>query len=302
MKEELPKYHEQMLPLLGLYANGLPLKLDDLEKPLAKVMGLSDDLLEVRYEQENPKSRTVFLDRMGWARTYLAKAKLLDRVATNTYIITDRGKQLLEDKPDKLTSKVLREKYPDFWDEHTTKKARIKHGEIEEIEENTTPEELITSSIQSLREAVSLELREKLHTMSPRQFEFLVVELLEKMGYGVGEATRYSKDGGIDGLVRGDYLGFEMIYVQAKRWAGNVGRKEVSQFVGDILTKGARKGIFITTSGFNKDALEASNINNLQLILVDGDKLVEHMINFGLGVSVAQSHNVYKIDIDYFEN
>lgn len=301
MKQDLPKYHEQMLPLLELYADRQMHKLYDLEKDLAKKMGISEELLNVVYDADDPKSRTIFLDRMGWARTYLVKAKLIERVATNTYVITKRGQELLQEKPQKLNAAILRERYTDFWDEHTTRSAKIKHGELEENDENKTPEELITESTKSLRESVKAELLEKLRTMSPRQFEFLVVELLERMSYGVGETTRYSQDGGIDGLVRSDYLGFELVYVQAKRWQNNVGRRDVSQFIGDILQKGAKKGIFITTSDYNKEALNAPNVQNLQLILINGEQLAQYMIDLELGVSVAQIHKVYKVDTDYFE-
>lgn len=301
MKQDLPKFHEQMLPLLELYRDGKAHKLYDLEKDLAKKMSVPNELLEVTYDPSNPKSRTIFLDRMGWARTYLAKAKLIERIATNTYIITERGQKLLAQKPTTLNRATLQELYPDFWDEHTTRSAKVKHGEIEESDEGKTPEELITASTTELRAQVKEELLEKLLTMSPRQFEFLVVELLERMGYGIGETTRYSQDGGIDGLVKSDYLGFELVYVQAKRWQNNVGRRDVSQFIGDILQKGAKKGIFITTSGYNKEALNAPNVQNLQLILINGEELAQYMIDLELGVSVAQNHKVYKVDTDYFE-
>ena len=294
MEYEVPKFHEMMLPLLQQFADGQEYVWDDFTEIVAKELGVTEEQVAIGYE--NNLSRSVFKDRMSWAKTFLSKAKLIEKTeARKTFKITKRGRELLATEPPAITVKLLKT-YPDFWDELT--KRKIPTDEIDEAE---TPEEEITSAISKLSDRVKEELLDSLQSMHPQKFEFLVVELLVRMGYGAGEVTRYTSDGGIDGIIRADAFGFEKIYIQAKRWQNAVGRRDVTQFVGDIMAKHAKKGIFITTSSFNKDALNAANVPEPHVILVDGPQLCDYLLKHELGVVARESLKIYELDKDFFE-
>ncbi len=292
---EVPKFNELMLPLLRQYSDRAEHRWLDLADLVADDMGLSEEQRKRLYPNTINPNRSIFIDRLSFARLFLTKAKLLRQVVRGTYSITERGEALLSEEPKEITVKRLKQ-YPDFWDERTKKE------QIPDRQENNdeTPIDRMSSAFDELQSDLEEALLNRVLQMPPQAFEVLVMRLLEKMGYGVGQETRYTKDGGIDGEITGDFLGFEKIYVQAKRWQGNVGRIEVSQFIGDISRKQAKKGIFITTSDFSKDAWEGLP-RDPQVILVNGEKLVEIMIRFDLGVGPDRNFTIKKIDSDFFD-
>lgn len=170
---------------------------------------------------------------------------------------------------------------------------------------DVTPEEALDSAYQRLRLDLEAELLEQVKATSPSFFERLVVELLVQMGYGgtlrdAGQAVGKSGDGGIDGIIKEDRLGLDLIYIQAKRWEGTVGRPEIQKFAGALQGHRARKGVFITTSSFSRDALDFTSRIESKIVLIDGAALAKHMIDYNVGVSISQSYDVKKIDSDYF--
>jgi restriction system protein len=253
-------------------------------------------------------NQSIFDNRVGWAKTYLKKAGLLDSPKRATFIITELGRQTLTQKPNRIDTKYLR-KFPSFLDFQNASR-----NENETEEENTnvvineqTPEEILDKAFQRIRKALASELLNKVIELSPAFFERLVVELLVKMGYGgsikeAGKAIGKSGDEGIDGTIKEDKLGLDIIYIQAKRWKpGNViGRPELQKFVGALAGQGAKKGIFITTSNFTKEALEYTPRNETKIVLIDGEQLTQLMIDYNLGCTPQQMYEIKKIDSDYF--
>ena len=173
-------------------------------------------------------------------------------------------------------------------------------------EDETTPEERIESAFNDLRESLVADLRAKLADVNPFRFEQVVLDLLVAMGYcgsrrEAAEVTKKSGDAGIDGVINEDRLGLDVIYVQAKRWKNNVGREEIQNFVGALAGKKASKGVFITTSALNENAREYAAGLHQKIILIDGRRLAELMIEHGIGVAEEHAYSVKKIDSDYFE-
>lgn len=301
----IPDYQTLMLPLLKLVADGREYKLSDTVEILARQFRLSD---KERSELLPSGQTFVFGSRVGWARTYLKKSGLLDAPKRGIITITKRGKDVLKEDVPEINVKYLK-KFPEFLEFQSAKKEEISSIEISPIEEtklHQTPEELIESGYQSIRKSLEQEILSKLKNVHPSFFEKIVVELLVKMGYGgsiaeAGKATRYSNDEGIDGIIKEDKLGLDVIYIQAKRWEGIVGRPELHKFVGALAGQGAKKGIFITTSSFTKDAEQYTPKNETKIVLIDGEKLAQYMIDYNLGVSVQNTYEIKKIDSDYFE-
>lgn len=178
--------------------------------------------------------------------------------------------------------------------------------QIEDTTDNKTPEEQVEAGYQSIKNSLKQELLEKLKLVHPAFFEKIVVELLVKMGYGgtiaeAGKATKYSNDEGIDGIIKEDKLGLDVIYIQAKRWEGIVSRPEIQKFVGALAGQRAKKGVFITTSGFSKEAISYASQMDAKIVLIDGEQLAQYMIDYNLGVSIQNTYEIKRIDSDYFE-
>ncbi len=219
-------------------------------------------------------------------------------------IITQRGLDILAQNPNEINVKFLKQ-FPEFIEFQTAKKEND-NGQEEEII-NRTPEENLEVAYVRLRKELADELLNKVISLPPAFFEKLVVELLVKMGYGgsikdAGKAIGKSGDEGIDGTIKEDKLGLDIIYIQAKRWNPNVvvSRPEIQKFVGALAGQGAKKGIFITTSRFSKEAKEYNPMNETKIVLIDGEKLANYMIDYNLGVSTINNFEIKKIDIDYF--
>lgn len=296
----IPDYQSIMLPLLKLTADGKEYKVSDLTDVLASEFKLTD---EDRKELLPSGQTFVFGSRVGWARTYLKKAGLLDSHRRATIQITPRGSAVLKKHPAKIDVKLLRQ-FPEFLEFQNAKKEES--NTATEISTSQTPEEALEIAYQSIRKSLAQELRKKVIEQSPAYFEKLVVELLVRMGYGgsikdAGRATRLTNDEGIDGIIKEDKLGLDFIYIQAKRWDNqSVGRPDIQSFVGALDGQRANKGIFITTSRFAESAKEFVKNITKKVILIDGEQLADLMIEYGLGVSTSAVYEVKKLDNDYF--
>lgn len=290
----IPDFQAIMLPLLQYASDG--------KEYLADVFNLSN---EERKELLPSGQQTVFDNRVGWARTHLKKAVLLEYPKRGFFQITERGKDLLIQNPTKINIKFLNQ-FPEHIEFLNSKKDNDKsEPEIIEISE-TTPQESIEFGYQKIRKELELELLNRVKSCSPDFFERLVVDLLVKMGYGgsrrdAGRAIGKSGDGGIDGIIKEDKLGLDIVYIQAKRWDNTVvGRPEIQKFVGALHGQRARKGVFITTSRFSQEAREYVSIIDSKIVLIDGQELAQLMIDNHVGVSTVSIYEIKKIDSDYF--
>lgn len=298
----IPDYQTIMLPLLKLAG-------DKKEHSIREAIDSIADLFKLSDEQKKevlPSGRSYIIDnRVGWARTYLKKAGLLEDTRRSHFRITEEGLKALAKSPTEINIKFLQQ-FPGF-NEFRKKKDDEEDGQEQVIQEDSsqTPQELLEYGYQKIKRDLAQELLESVKKVSPRFFEQLVVELLLKMGYGgslkdAGKAIGQSGDGGIDGIIKEDKLGLDVIYIQAKRWENVVGSKEIRNFVGSLVGQKANKGVFITTSGFTKDALEYVKTITHKVILIDGEMLAQLMIENNVGVSGVISYEVKKIDSDYF--
>lgn len=301
----IPDYQSLMLPLMKLVSDGQEHRYRDIIEKLAVEFQVTDN---ERKELLASGNQAIFDNRVGWAKTYLKKAGLLDSPKRAIFIITDLGRQTLAKNPDRIDAKYLRQ-FPAFLEFQNASRNDNGTGEETTTVEISyqTPEESLDKAYQRIRRALASELLNKVVELSPAFFERLVVELLVKMGYGgsikdAGKAMGKSGDEGIDGTIKEDKLGLDIIYIQAKRWKpGNViGRPELQKFVGALAGQGAKKGIFITTSSFTKEALEYSPRNETKIVLIDGEQLAQLMIDYNLGCTPQQSYELKKIDSDYF--
>ncbi|NBB23109.1 restriction endonuclease [Runella sp. CRIBMP] len=300
----IPDYQSIMLPLLTLVSDKQEHKYRDVIESLSAYYKLSD---EERKELLASGQQAIFDNRVGWAKTYLKKAGLLDSPKRATIVITQRGIDTLSKSLNRIDVKFLKQ-FPEFVDFQTAKRDEIPDEGIliQEISEQT-PEEIFDNSYQRIRKTLATELLKRVLELPPSFFEKMVVELLVRMGYGgsikdAGKAIGKSGDEGIDGTIKEDKLGLDIIYIQAKRWQlGNVvGRPEIQKFVGALAGQGAKKGVFITTSSFTKEALEYMPRNETKIVLIDGSQLSQLMIDYNLGVATHQIYELKKIDNDYF--
>jgi len=294
----IPTYEEVMLPLMRIGADKQEHSMRQVVDRLATDFKLTD----MERKELLPSGRDeVFNNRVGWARTYLKKAGLVEITRWGYFKITERGLALLKENPAKIDTKFLY-RYKEFGDFKAYK--RTAGGE--EVSEPGGPVEALETASQAAKDSLAIELREQLKKTSPRLFERIVVDLLLAMGYGgnlkdAGEAVGGIGDEGIDGIIKADKLGLDTIYIQAKRWDKSpVGRPEVHKFAGALQGKHAKKGIFITTSDYTKEARDyVSSIEN-KIILIDGNELAQFMIDFNVGVTVENTFYLKKVNSDYF--
>jgi restriction system protein len=303
----VPDYQSLMLPLLK-YAGSRDQEVSTGEavEALAVELGLSE---EDRKEMLPSGVQPTFDNRVGWAATYMKKAGLLTPTRRGYYCITERGQALLRTRPSRIDVRLLRQ-YPEFLEFQNLKGARrptqANDDAIVEESEDATPSEVLEQGYQSLRNQLADELLEKLKTVSPAFFERVVVELLVRMGYGgsrsdAGRAIGKTGDGGIDGIIKEDKLGLDVVYIQAKRWGENpVGRPDVMQFAGALQGQRATKGIFLTTSRFTDDAQRYVAQIGSKIVLIDGKQLADLMIDHDVGVSTVSLYPVKKVDSDFF--
>jgi len=295
----IPDYQSVMLPLLRFAADRKEHSLKETIEGLAKIFKLSE---EERIEKLPSGQTYVFNNRVGWARTYLKKAGLLEDTKRAHFVITERGVNLLGENLDRIDVSIL-ERYEEFREFKNVSRHASK-CEVNEIGEKT-PAEMLEQAYQTLREELSQDLINQIMNCTSEFFEKLVVELLVKMGYGgslrdAGQAVDRSHDEGIDGIIKEDKLGLDVIYIQAKRWQGVVGRPDIQKFVGALQGQRANKGIFITTSSFTREAVEYITSILTRIILIDGNQLAELMIDYDIGVSTVSTYMVKRVDSDYF--
>ena len=301
----IPDYQTCMLPFLRFLSDGAEHTLLAAEDSLADHFKLTP---AERAELLPSGQQGVFKNRIGWARTYLKKAALLESPKRGVFKITDRGLKTLASKPSRIDVKYL-EQFPEFIEFRDASKPANGAGAVAVTElpqSKTTPEEAIEVAHQGLREQLAAELLTRILSCSPTFFEQLVVELLVKMGYGgsrrdAGERIGQTGDGGIDGIIKEDRLGLDTIFIQAKRWQGSVGRPEIQKFVGALQGQRAKKGVFITTSTYTADAADYATRIDTKVVLIDGKQLAGLMIDFDVGVAPAATYVVKRVDSDYFE-
>jgi len=302
----IPDYQTLMYPVLKLAEDGGTYKFRDSIELLADQFSLTD---EERRELLPSGSQAVFDNRVGWARSYLKQAGLLDTPKRGFFEITQRGKELLDSGISRIDNSVL-EQFEEFQEFKNRKKKKEDSDTTDtaesSIDSDQTPEDQIASAYRTIKAGIQKEILENIMNSSPAFFERLVIELVVRMGYGgsradAGRAIGKSGDGGIDGIINEDKLGLDVIYIQAKRWEGSVGRPEIQKFAGALQGQRARKGIFITTSSFSEQALDYVTMIDSKIILIDGDRLSSLMFEHSVGVSTAGIYELKKIDSDYFE-
>lgn len=291
-----------MLPLLRYAGDRKEHSLREAIATLADEFKLTE---EERKQLLPSGQQAVFDNRVGWARTYLKKSGLLAAPKRGFFQITEGGLQVLRQSPPKIDLNFLTQ-FPEFIKfKNNRKEIENTETEIEENRDNT-PQESIEFGYQTIRQELEIELLNRIKTCSAEFFEKLVVDLLVKMGYGgsrrdAGQAIGKSGDEGIDGIIKQDKLGLDIVYIQAKRWDNTVvGRPEIQKFVGALHGQRARNGVFITTSTFSKHAREYLSKIDSKIVLIDGKMLAELMIDNNVGVSIISIYEIKKIDSDYF--
>lgn len=302
----IPDYETLMLPLLVRLGDGHERVLKELQQELANDFKLS---AEERAQLLPSGGTLTFHSRVGWAKTYLKKAGLVLQPKRGNVQITPAGQAVLWERPERIDVGYL-ERFPSFLEFRTKTKDKADLA-APAVQPNLpmvemTPDEVIEAEYQRSIAALADEVLDRVRSCSPLYFERLVVQLMIKMGYGgsreeAGRAVGRSGDGGIDGVINEDRLGLDAIYLQAKRWANNVGRPEIQQFVGALAGQRASKGVFITTSRFSQEARDyAASNSNYKVVLIDGERLADLMIEHDLGVSVAATYQLKRIDSDFF--
>lgn len=301
----IPDFQTCMLPFLRFLGNGEERQLKDAVKALAAEFKLTaEELAELLPSGSQP----VFINRVGWAKSYLKKAGLIEYPRRSFCRISALGKKTLSAPPERITVKFL-EQFPGYQD---FKRKRADEGEEEpstpaftDQGAAKTPRETLESAYQQLRAELITDVAQALQSADPAKFERIVVELLVRMGYGgnivdAGRAIGRSGDEGIDGVIKEDHLGLDNIYVQAKRWEATVSRPEIQKFAGALQGQRARKGVFITTSEFSREAREFVQRIDAKIVLIDGKTLCELMIDFNVGVNPTERFELKRIDLDFF--
>lgn len=301
----IPNYQSCMLPLLQFASDGREHLLKDAIAALASKFNLTD---AERAEYLPSGQQTVIANRVAWARTYMKKAGLLSTPRRGYLVITDRGKSVLGEKPSSIDVPFL-ERFPEFLEFRALRRNKEEHVADDSptsISNEQTPHEALEAAYDRLRAELAAEILSTIKGAEPAMFEEIVIDLLVKMGYGgsrkdAGQAIGRSGDEGIDGIIKEDRLGLDIIYIQAKRWESTIGRPEIQKFAGALDGQRAKKGIFITTSDFSREAEEYVSRIDKKIILLDGQTMARLMIDFGVGVAPVACYEVKKIDLDYFE-
>ena len=304
----VPDYQSAMLPLLQYaHERAGEISTDDAVEALATRFGLTDEDLK---ELLPSGVQRTFVNRVGWAATYMKKAGLLEPTRRGYYRITQRGLELLKKSPPAINVKLLKQ-FPEFLEFQKLKGTRsgdkASSSTDSLVSEIITPSEALEDAYKDLREDLIDELLAKLVSSSPSFFERIVVDLLVRMGYGgsradAGKAIGKTGDGGIDGIIKEDKLGLDVVYIQAKRWVNTrVGRPDVMQFAGALQGQKAAKGIFITTTRFTEDARNYVSQIGSKIVPIDGNELANLMVDHDVGVSTVSLYPVKRIDADYFD-
>lgn len=302
----VPKYYEFHTLLLRLLGDGEPHKMKDLREVLRQQLHLSDEDVK---ELLPSKRQTVFANRVSWASTYLCKAGLIDKPRRGELVITDEGKKVLADLPKVIDTKWLcrYEAFRKFIRRSVTEdepsSVNAEEMPAMDADDDETPDDAFENAFRKIHEDLQDALMEEILRISPTAFERMVLDLMAKMGYGTfknaGRTTAVTGDEGIDGIIMEDKLGFDLIYIQAKKYSPDhsVGRPEVQAFVGAIAGKGGQ-GLFVTTSSFSRQAKEYAEKQHI--ILMDGEKLTNYMIEYNFGVRTRKVFEIKAVDTDVF--
>lgn len=299
----VPDFQTWLLPLLTRVGDGAIHRMADLYEELASELELTDADKEERLPSG---AQQTYMNRIAWARTYLKKAGLLSSPGRSLIRITPQGQEVLKEGHANLTVSYLK-RFPEFLAFHTVKPVTAAEAPIAtSAEGDQTPQETLERVHKQLQHELASELLERVKQVAPSFFEKLVVDLLVAMGYGgsrEGAARTVGKsgDGGIDGVINEDKLGLDVVYIQAKRWEGSVGRPVVQAFAGSLEGVRANKGVLITTSAFTPDAQAYVRQISKKIVLIDGQQLSDYMIQYGVGVGVEARYEVKRVDSDYFE-
>lgn len=300
----IPDFQQFFTPVLKVAADDNVHTRRDIVGNVESMLGITE---EDKRELLPSGKQSRFENRVQWAIQYLRRSGLLSNVSRGQYRISERGKTVLATGPAKLDVKFLRQ-FPEFL-EFVDKRSDDDEDDVSprvQSASKETPTEQLESTYQALRRELAEDLLDKVRTCSPRYFEQIVVDLLVAMGYGgshaeAGQKTRYTADGGVDGIIKEDKLGLDSIYLQAKRWEATVGRPVVQAFAGSLEGFRARKGVLITTSQFSSDAREYVDRIEKKIVLIDGEQLAELMIDHNVGVTVQNTYVLKRVDGDYFE-
>ena len=310
----IPDFQSIMLPLLEIVKDGQEHSHREVRESLAAQFNLSD----AEKRELLPSGRQARFDnRVAWSRAYLKKAGLIENTRRGIFRITADGLELLKNKPSRIDIKFLM-RFPGIKEWHRPSSRKAEDDETAVLTsgdngpeggavETQTPEEVLEASYLELRRALAQELIDRVMACPPKFFESLVVDLIVAMGYGgsrrdAGRAIGQSGDGGIDGIIKEDKLGLDIVYIQAKRWNNVVGRPVVQAFAGSLNGQRARKGIMITTSYFSPDARDYVGRIEKKIVLIDGVQLAQLMIDYGIGVAEVANYTVKRVDLDYFED
>jgi len=298
----VPDFQTIMLPLLQVAGDEQEHSIHEYLDKLAIHFSLSEQDLN---ELLPSGKQTTFYNRVGWARIYLTKSGLLEMTRRSFSRITERGKQVLKSNPTRIDMNYLKQ-FPEYL-EFKERGTEHRQGKGIDGTDQKTPEEVLEDAFQEIRDTLAQDLLAMVKQSSPAFFERMVVELLVKMGYGgsrqdAARAVGQTGDEGVDGIIDEDRLGLDAIYIQAKKWENVVGRPEIQKFVGALMGKRARKGIFITTSNFSQEATNYVSNIDFKVVLIDGKRLAELLLDNDVGVTVASSYQLKRIDTDYFSN
>ena len=302
----IPTFQQIRAQVLRALNVGGVMRAKDLRTPLAKHFNLTNDELNTKYDSGNGE---IFLDRISWALSYLFMAKLADKPRRGDYTISQKGKELVASCTDEEINKYIND---------TVSKPRKTSGETDKVigatimtsNNELTPQEGLYESYENIKQSIQADILATILSKKPQAFERIVVELLQVMGYGgeikdAGFVTKLSNDGGIDGIIKEDVLGFNHISIQAKRYAANnhVGRNEVQAFVGAVAGTPSKKGVFITTSDFTKGAIDyVESLNGTPtVILINGEQLTKYLYECGLGLQEERVFKVMKLDRDFWD-
>lgn len=303
----IPGYQDFMLPLLKMAADGQEHKTLDAVERIADQFELTAEERELMLPSG---TQTMLYNRVTWGLTYLTKSLLLEKTGRGRFRITPRGVQVLQSNPSRVDNVFLQQ----FEEYRSFKSKRNKPDFVDTIgpekvggtvADESTPDEQLDEAYKELRDTLADELLTRVRSMTPKRFEQVVVDVLVAMGYGgsrgdAAEVVGKSGDGGIDGVIKEDRLGLDMVYIQAKRYEADIGPAAIREFVGSLGEKKANKGVFITSSGFTAGAVEAAARAHFRIVLIDGSQLAQFMIDHGVGVADYKTFVVKKLDSDYF--
>lgn len=303
----IPMYDEMYKNILEVLKDKKIYTIKEIRELVAKELKLSEEEMEEKFDSGKKK----YNERLSWACTYLRKALLIERIRRGVLKITDRGLEVLNSNPKIIDNDLLSnyQEFVDFIKGYKKNEKNLKEKEFI-LEENQTPQDILEKSFREINRILEEEILEEVLRQDSYFFECLVVKLLQKIGYGSlisesGVVTKRSNDEGIDGIIKQDKLGFDSIYIQAKKWdrETTVSRPEIQKFVGALGGKGASKGLFITTAKFSDGAIKYSKEQHIaKVVLIDGRKLAKLMIEYNVGVSVESTYEIKRIDSDFFEN